>query len=262
MSTNVQIFTNPEFGEIEVVIIDGKKHIEAIPCAKALGYADPHKAIKQHCRYPVKHPVPHPQSPDKTIEKLFIPESDLYRLIVRSELPAAEKFERWVFDEVLPSIMATGSYSALPSDKHFLLIDNVPMEIPMGVPFSVSRSKTGVLTMRVKPASTPTKAPAPASTPLVSQIAPPKPKPKPKTPPTPKGVTLTGKYAQAADKIVKYLYKVRGELITNIIFKDKKIVPWEITYHEYNEILRLLHDKGTIVLHESCGCQTMTPNRY
>jgi prophage antirepressor-like protein len=42
----------------------------------------------------------------------FIPEGDLYRLIIRSKLPAAERFERWVFDEVLPQIRQTGGYCA------------------------------------------------------------------------------------------------------------------------------------------------------
>ena len=43
-------------------------------------------------------------------ELLFIPEGDLYRLIVSSKLPTAEKFECWVFDEVLPSIRKHGGY--------------------------------------------------------------------------------------------------------------------------------------------------------
>ena len=83
-------------------------------CAKdvavALGYKNPRDAINRHCRYVVKRDVPHPQAPDKSIEMFFIPEGDVYRLIVRSDLPSAEKFERWVFDEVLPSIRKTGMY--------------------------------------------------------------------------------------------------------------------------------------------------------
>lgn len=55
-----------------------------------LGYSDANQAIRQHCRYPSKQRVPHPQSVDKTIEMNFIPEGDLYRLIARSKLPAAE----------------------------------------------------------------------------------------------------------------------------------------------------------------------------
>lgn len=78
------------------MIIDGKEYFPATDCAKVLGYSNPHKAIGDHCRYLTKREVPHPQSVGKTIEMSFIPEGDLYRLIARSKLPAAEQFERWV----------------------------------------------------------------------------------------------------------------------------------------------------------------------
>ena len=120
--TAIQIFENPEFGTFDVAIIDGKAHIEATPCAQALGYERPHDAISRHCRYSVKHGVPHPQSPGKTIEKTFIPEGDLYRLIVRSHLPEAERFERWVFDEILPTINRTGTYSVAPLSGNELVL--------------------------------------------------------------------------------------------------------------------------------------------
>ena len=58
----------------------------------------------------VKRDAPHPQSPDRKISMTFIPEGDLYRLIVHSKLPSAERFERWVFDEVLPTIRKHGAY--------------------------------------------------------------------------------------------------------------------------------------------------------
>ena len=51
-----------------------------------------------------------PQSLDRKISMTFIPEGDLYRLIVHSKLPSAERFERWVFDEVLPTIRKHGAY--------------------------------------------------------------------------------------------------------------------------------------------------------
>jgi prophage antirepressor-like protein len=79
--------------------------------ATALGYKDTRHAISANCRYGVKHTVPHPQNPDKTIEMTFIPESDIYRLTFSSKLPNAEKFTDWITEEVIPSIMRTGSYS-------------------------------------------------------------------------------------------------------------------------------------------------------
>ena len=74
------------------------------------GICKPKDAVIRHCRWVVKHDLPHPQSP-KLITMNFIPEGDLYRLIVKSKLPEAERFERWVFDEVLPSIRKYGLYA-------------------------------------------------------------------------------------------------------------------------------------------------------
>jgi len=106
----MQVFQNSEFGELGVLEIDGKPYFPAKAVAKILGYKDTVNAIKQHCRWVVKHHLPHPQNPNKEILMNFIPEGDLYRLITHSKLEAAERFEKWVFDEVLPTIRKTGSY--------------------------------------------------------------------------------------------------------------------------------------------------------
>jgi prophage antirepressor-like protein len=110
MQNNIQVFSNPEFGKLEILMIDGKPLFPATECAKVLGYANTNEAIIRHCRWVVKHDLPHPQSNDKIITKNFIPEGDLYRLIIRSKLSSAEKFEIWVFDEVLPTIRKHGAY--------------------------------------------------------------------------------------------------------------------------------------------------------
>ena len=112
----LRVFENSEFGKLDIMLIDGKEYFPATYCARVLSYSDADQAIRQHCRYPSKQRVPHPQNPDKTIEMNFIPEGDLYRLIIRSKLPAAERFERWVFDEVLPAIRKTGGYIAGAAD--------------------------------------------------------------------------------------------------------------------------------------------------
>lgn len=106
----LQVFQNDKFGNIRVVLIGNKEHFVATDVAKALGYANPQDAIKKHCRWVAKCEVPHPQSKNKTLEVNAIPEGDLYRLITNSELPSAEQFEHWVFDEVLPSIRKHGAY--------------------------------------------------------------------------------------------------------------------------------------------------------
>ena len=107
----MEIFQNQEFGSVRIVQ-DGEKYLFcASDVAKALGYSRPHDAIAVHCRYTVKRSIPHPQNPNKGIEMSFIPEGDVYRLIICSKLPTAERFERWVFDEVLPTIRKYGAYA-------------------------------------------------------------------------------------------------------------------------------------------------------
>ena len=106
----MEIFKNPEFGSIRVIEENGKYLFSGTDVAAALGYSNPRDAIIRHCRYVVKRDAPHPQSLDRKISMTFIPEGDLYRLIVHSKLPSAERFERWVFDEVLPTIRKHGAY--------------------------------------------------------------------------------------------------------------------------------------------------------
>lgn len=96
-------------------IVEGDKILFcANDVAESLGYAKTRNAIATHCRYALKRGVPHPQAPDKEIEMTFIPEGDVYRLIAKSKLPEAEKFESWVFDEVLPDIRKHGMYMTDP----------------------------------------------------------------------------------------------------------------------------------------------------
>lgn len=112
MLNNLEIFKNEEFGEIRTVEVNGKPHFVASDIAKALGYTNSSKAVGDHCRWVTKRYIPHPQSKTKTLEVNVIPEGDLYRLIANSELPNAQKFEAWIFDEVLPSIRKNGGYIA------------------------------------------------------------------------------------------------------------------------------------------------------
>lgn len=103
----LQIFNSPEFGDIRTVEIDGKPYFVANDVAKALGYVETAKAIRTHCKGVSEMDIPS----NGGIQCMkVIPEGDIYRLIVRSKLPSAEKFERWVFDEVIPSIRKNGGY--------------------------------------------------------------------------------------------------------------------------------------------------------
>ena len=103
----LKVFSNSEFGELGVMLIDGKEYFPATQCAKILGYARPADAISAHCKGVCVLPTPSAGGVQKT---KFIPEGDLYRLIVSSKLPKAEEFERWVFDTVLPQIRHNGVY--------------------------------------------------------------------------------------------------------------------------------------------------------
>ncbi len=96
MKNEIILFKHDKFGEIGVIFEDGNPLFPATECAKILGYKNPNDAIIRHCRYLVKHEVPHPQNANKTMEKTFVPEGDLYRLIMRSKLPEAVEFESWV----------------------------------------------------------------------------------------------------------------------------------------------------------------------
>ena len=106
----IQQFHNAEFGGLDVLVIDDKPYFPATECAKILGYSEPQNAVNRHCKIDgcVKHTVIDRLGREQKTK--FITEGNLYRLIIRSKLPAADKFERWVFDEVLPSIRKHGAY--------------------------------------------------------------------------------------------------------------------------------------------------------
>ena len=104
----IRQFHSDEFGSLDILMIDDKPYFPATECAKVLGYAKPENAIVRHCKGSLKRGV---LSNGGMQDKKFIPEGDLYRLIIRSKLPAAERFETWVFDEVLPTIRKHGAYA-------------------------------------------------------------------------------------------------------------------------------------------------------
>ena len=108
MNNEIQVFTNEDFGKIRIIEVEGKPLFCGSDIAKALGYAIPSKAVNTHCKGVSKMEVP---TNGGTQTMLFITEGDMYRLIAHSQLPAAEKFESWVFDEVLPSIRKHGMYA-------------------------------------------------------------------------------------------------------------------------------------------------------
>ncbi|WP_337470808.1 BRO-N domain-containing protein [Mitsuokella jalaludinii] len=104
----LQIFSSPEFGELRTIEEGDKMYFGASDGATMLADAKPNNAVSAHGKGTLKRGIP---TGGGVQQMNVIPEGDLYRLIVNSELPSAEKFESWVFDEVLPAIRKTGGYS-------------------------------------------------------------------------------------------------------------------------------------------------------
>ena len=108
----LQIF-NFESNEVRTMLVNDEPFFVANDVAKTLGYANTSDATNKHCKKGFmawgSDSLGRPQ------QFKLIPESDVYRLVFRSKLPEAEKFENWVTEEVLPSIRKTGSYQ-IPKD--------------------------------------------------------------------------------------------------------------------------------------------------
>ena len=107
MDNKIEVFKNEQFGEVRTILEGETLLFCGSDVARALGYAIPSKAVNTHCKGVSKMEAP---SHGGTQTMLFITEGDVYRLIVRSKLPTAEKFEHWLFDEVVPTIRKTGGY--------------------------------------------------------------------------------------------------------------------------------------------------------
>lgn len=106
----MEIFKNPEFGSVRIVV-DGEKYFFCgMDVARALGYKDTVNALKAHCKEDGVAFYHLTDSLGREQKAKFISEGNLYRLIVHSKLPSAERFERWAFDEVLPTIRQYGAY--------------------------------------------------------------------------------------------------------------------------------------------------------
>lgn len=103
----METFRNQEFGSVRIIRDDGRLLFCGIDVAAALGYSKPRNAVYAHCKGALKRGA---LTAGGMQELTFIPEGDVYRLIVHSRLPSAQRFEKWVFEEVLPSIRQTGGY--------------------------------------------------------------------------------------------------------------------------------------------------------
>lgn len=109
----LQIFKNAEFGEVRVVEHEGQPCFVASDVAKALGYEKPNNAVNEHCKKVNKFSYP---NSGQLQPYNIIPESDVYRLVMRSNLPKAIEFQDWICEEVIPSLRKTGGYMLTKAD--------------------------------------------------------------------------------------------------------------------------------------------------
>lgn len=106
----LRIFKNEQFGELKALEINDEPWFLGKDIAQILGYSNPHKAIRDHIDDEDKRTerIVHPLGGEQ--ETLFINESGLYSLVLKSNLPKAKPFKRWVTSEVLPTIRKHGAY--------------------------------------------------------------------------------------------------------------------------------------------------------
>ncbi|MBR0061831.1 MAG: phage antirepressor [Selenomonadaceae bacterium] len=108
--TNIQIFNHEDFGGVRVIEINGQPFFVGADVANALGYADTFGALKKHVDDEDKL-VCQIDSAGQKRDVTVINESGVYSLILRSNLPKAKEFKRWVTSEVLPAIRKYGVYA-------------------------------------------------------------------------------------------------------------------------------------------------------
>lgn len=118
-------FTNPEFGQVRTVEIDGTPWLVGKDVAVALGYKNPGKAIIAHVDEEDKRLEMLPQETNSqngnaspASKTALINESGLYSLILSSKMPKAKAFKRWVTSEVLPAIRKNGAYESFQAQQH------------------------------------------------------------------------------------------------------------------------------------------------
>lgn len=114
-TSEIKAYNHPLFGNVRMFVDNGKPWFCATDIASSLGYANPQKAIRTHC---VSKGVTEMDTPTQNqygaivMQRMkYISEGNIYRLTAKSELPKAEEFESWIFDDLVPTVINTGSYS-------------------------------------------------------------------------------------------------------------------------------------------------------
>lgn len=142
----LQLFNHPNFGNVRVVDVDGKPYFVAADVARCLGYKDTTNATKQHCRGVVKRHIIDTLGRKQQVN--IIPKGDIYRLAAKSELPGAEKFESWIFDDVLVSVGEHGAY--LTPDKIEEVLLNPDTIIQLATQLKSEREQNQMLSVELE----------------------------------------------------------------------------------------------------------------
>ena len=136
---DLQIFSNPEFGQVRTVEIDGTPWLVGKDVAVALGYKNPQRAIRDHVEDEDKG-MTKTVTPSGEQEMLIINESGLYSLILSSKMPKAKAFKRWVTGEVLPALRKNGVYETVKAQQHIEQLEATNDRLTMAIQ-SVSQAK-------------------------------------------------------------------------------------------------------------------------
>lgn len=107
----LQIFKNDAFGEVRTVLVNNEPYFVGKDVAEVLGYERPTKAVQDHVDQEDKDEIPIQDSIGRFQKTPIINESGLYSLILKSKLPTAKQFKRWVTSEMLPTIRKHGVYA-------------------------------------------------------------------------------------------------------------------------------------------------------
>ena len=121
----MMIFSNPEFGNVRTVMINGIPWFVGIDVAKALGYAKPNEAIRTNTNKEDTSIAGVSDANNHTQQMIVINESGLYDMIFDSRLPKAKDFRHWVTVDVLPSIRKTGKYEVKQIQDSYQIEDPI-----------------------------------------------------------------------------------------------------------------------------------------
>jgi prophage antirepressor-like protein len=153
LTSQIQVFNNSEFGQIRTIEINNEPWFVGKDVAEALGYNNTRDAIISHVhtqdkRMFLKSENPTLEMPNRGMT--VINESGLYSLIMRSHLPNAEKFQRWVTSEILPSIRKTGGYNIQQNNANLLPAQIMAEELKATENIINSLEKMGVDTANAR----------------------------------------------------------------------------------------------------------------